>query len=158
MTPRAVLFFIIALSLACATTSARPATLPVRPQLVPSSLGPEQALQRVTVLLQAQGFEQPREVLPAAGQEPEGGIAWATGNLAPDDGLGSQRCSGAIEVIQASARVLPGGRTQLGLSCHTERLVDGPSGHRTCDILREPGCAEAGDQMVARLALDSVGL
>lgn len=158
MTQRSLLFLLVALPSACATMSNTAETLPVQPQLVPSSLAPAQALQRVTTILHAHGFEEARDVLAPSGQAPGKSIAWASGKLVPDDLMGSQRCTGAIEVIQASAQMVDGCRTQLRLSCHTERLINGPSGHRSCDILRESGCAEAGDQMVGRLALDAVGL
>lgn len=145
---------LLAVMLGGCATSKPPAMLPVQPQLVPSPLSAAHALQRVTELVQAHGFTHAHDVLASDGQASSPSIAWASGKLVSDDG---QRCSGAIEVVQASTRQLPGEQPMLGLSCHSERLVADES-TRKCRVVREAGCAEAGDQIVARLALDAVGL
>lgn len=155
MTLRALLC-LVATTLACATTKTVE-RVPVPPQLVPTSLGGNAALERAQEMLRARGFETPHPLLSWDGSAPERAFARATGTLAPDEGMGSQRCTGAIEVVQAGTRSLEGGQTQLHLSCHTERLVDGPGGHRRCEVVRESGCPEAGDQAVARIAFDAVG-
>lgn len=156
MTSRSIVLAVACGLVACATTRPAP-KLPVAPQLIPTSLGANAALERAQELLRARGFETPHELLTADGPAPERGFARASGKLAPDEGMGSQRCTGAVEVVQAGTRAIEGGRTELHLSCHTERLVDGPGGPRSCEVQHEPGCPEAGDQAVARIAFDAVG-
>lgn len=156
MISRSFLLCLASMLLACATT-ATVERVPVPPQLVPTSLGANAALERAQEMLRARGFETPHPLLAWEGQSPERAFARATGKLAPDEAMNSQRCTGAIEVVQAGTRSIDGGRTQLQLSCHTERLVDGPGGHRKCEVQREAGCPEAGDQAVTRIAFDAVG-
>lgn len=147
------------LPLACATTPQPTSnTLPVQPQLVPTAVAVSPALQRAELMLKARGFEQPHAVLPVSEETFERAVAFASAALTPDDGMGSQRCTGAVEVVQVAATAMDGGQTRLHLSCHTERLADGPSGPDECVLRLEPGCPEAGDQAVGRLALDAVGL
>lgn len=157
MTSRAFLLCLVSSLLACATTPRPVERVPVPPQLVPTSLGANAALERAQEMLRARGFETPHPLLTWDGPAPERAFARASGTLAPDEGMGSQRCTGAIEVVQVGTRSLDGGQTQLRLSCHTERLVDGPGGPRSCEVQREAGCPEAGDQAVTRIAFDAVG-